>query len=575
VQQSDSDGGLSTALLKPVLFAWAVVFLWLIATRVYNPDEFEALHQGWLLFTGEVQYVDFNSNHPPILFQLLRLLHYVSHKPTVLLHLARMISVAAAIATLFFVYRIGCSVFDKTAARWAVIVFAINATLWEWMVEIRTDTLLVPVWLAAISLVVDARRPNALRAVLVGLLMGTACWINQKVVLHAAPLGIFMILGGGGGHWKPKDWVLSVLVSLIPAVVVLEHAASLGALGSLIENNFLGGGEMVMADPFVSSRDLTQQAVFRHDFGWVVLSFISFLCLSNRMFACRNEQRFVFLGTLWMLLTFFWTPGPFGYYMMSVFPLASIIVGGFLSGLPWGSMIHQYRARVVICFIAYCLFPLGWLVWFVQPTNRYQREVISVGMMLTDNESKVLDLSACLINRSNSYPFHTRQTKAERKRFAHMLPALIPEVKRNGCDLMFKYDRTDPMPGAVDVWQPGTWDTLSHQFVRICGPIHVPGYDSIDPVNESEIEIELWFDGNYETRTSGLLIDHEPFTGDLALEAGMHTVTLAEPGQRIQIVSTDYRKRGVLPSDSERSHEFLYAYWTQRPRHCWIWQLFD
>ena len=43
------------------------------------------------------------------------------------------------------------------AARWTVIVYAVNATFWEWSTEIRTDFLLVPLWLIGVSLLFSPR----------------------------------------------------------------------------------------------------------------------------------------------------------------------------------------------------------------------------------------------------------------------------------------------------------------------------------------------------------------------------------------------------------------------------------
>ena len=86
--------------LRPwIVLSFAVLLLvkgWLSYTRYFNQDEFETLHQGWLISQGAVQFRDFQSNHPPLGFELLGLFSHVTDDPRVLLWLGRTATLGGA-----------------------------------------------------------------------------------------------------------------------------------------------------------------------------------------------------------------------------------------------------------------------------------------------------------------------------------------------------------------------------------------------------------------------------------------------------------------------------------------------
>ncbi len=90
--------------LRPWIVTSLVVLLlakgWLSYTRYFNQDEFETLHQGWLVSQGAVQFRDFQSNHPPLAFELLGLLNHATDDPRTLLWLGRTATFCGALLTL-------------------------------------------------------------------------------------------------------------------------------------------------------------------------------------------------------------------------------------------------------------------------------------------------------------------------------------------------------------------------------------------------------------------------------------------------------------------------------------------
>src|SRR5690606_3033688 len=136
---NDGKPDLSQRLLWPALLLFGAMKVWLTWTRYLNQDEFETLHQGWLIFQGAVPYRDFSSNHPPLAYIVLGWLNVLTDDPIALIRWGRALTLAAAALVLYFVYRIARDVFSPAAGRWAAIVYAVNATFWEWSTEIRTD----------------------------------------------------------------------------------------------------------------------------------------------------------------------------------------------------------------------------------------------------------------------------------------------------------------------------------------------------------------------------------------------------------------------------------------------------
>ena len=229
----------SKKLFWPAIAILVMAKFWFSFTRYLNQDEFETLHQGWLIFSGAVQFRDFNSNHPPIAFSVMGLLNYLTSDPVVLIYLGRIVTLLASFASLFFIHRISKSVFDDRAARWSVIAYCLNVTFLEWSIEIRSDFALVPLWLAGVYLFVSqAKDFTYRRALMVGVFLGLAFWANQKVVFHVVPLGIFMLLGGVHKTWKLKHTAVALSGSILCCILFLAQAHYIGSLNHMFQHNF-------------------------------------------------------------------------------------------------------------------------------------------------------------------------------------------------------------------------------------------------------------------------------------------------------------------------------------------------
>ena len=529
-----------------------VVFMlvkgWLSYTRYFNQDEFETLHQGWLIHQGAVQFRDFQSNHPPLAFELLGWLNYVTDDPRTLLRLGRTATWLAAVLTLGLVAWISQLVYGGRAAAWSVVVYAWNATFWEWSSEIRTDFLLVPLWLAAMGVLLSERpRKTAWRMLIVGLLLGTAFWVNQKAILPSLPVGLYLLRERR--PWQERRrallWVLAG--GLLPTLLVVGRIWSSGAWDYLVQHNFVGAWALVQQAPYAGFRRFTLWAAWnaRRGFRRAVES-----GTAGRLEGAAGPSAPLHRATaLWMLATLLLTPGPFPYYLLSVFPLFAVLVAGWLARcqprwIDWVAAAPSTRRWLITAAVVwFALFPLLRLTRLLRPTNRYQIEVLGLAHTVTDSTTPVFDGAGSLMTRPDAYPFHWVLWESERRRLrSGQLPPLVATLRQNGCRLVIDTYRLHDLP-------PAERAELDRHFVSFWGPIRLPGWDSQQPVGRQPVRFELWYDGLYEANRPDVLLDDQPLSVPRRLAAGWHTVSLGSGAGRVQLRDTSRTRHLQLPPD--------------------------
>lgn len=512
--------------------------------RYYGQDELESIHQGWLRFAGFRQFLDFNSNHPPLFFSLLGTLNHFTDDPVRVLLLGRLVTLASSIAQLFLIHRIAREAYGARAGRWAAIVYALSATFIEWSVEMRTDALVVPLWLGAFLLAIreDAARARS-RLFAVGLLMGLAFWTNQKVVYHGAPLAIFVLLGGPRRAWGWRDLWLPAFGFLLPAAWVLGAAALEGSLDAMIAHNFVGAAGLTASDPYASWRPVTMRHTLARDTGFVLLGALSLAWALGWWRASTRTQRLITASALWIAASFFFTPGPFHYYLLSVFPMIAVTAGGFLDAQRLAPDASGARRAIVAALVVlYAVPPVVRLAKFAPPTNGFQKEVIGLAARITDPGTPVFDGVGALVQRPDAYGFHWILWADELRRYAQGdLPPLVATLRAGGARLVLQTYRIERLPKS-------DLAALFHQFPRLWGPLRVAGYDSGDArVGPEAHSFELWYDGMYDVVPEGTEIDGAPAVGPVRLRAGRHEARLPGSPARVILRDAAWRERATLP----------------------------
>jgi hypothetical protein len=534
----------SRKLFWPAICVLVLIKLWLSFTRYLNQDEFETLHQGWLIFSGAVQFRDFNSNHPPIAFTLVGLPNYLTSDPIVLVYLGRLLTFIASLISLALIYGISKSIFDERAARWAVIAYCMNVTFWEWSIEIRSDFAMIPLWLAGVYLFVSQpKSPSNTRALLIGVFLALAFWANQKVVFHAVPLGLFMLLGGVHKSWKLQHTAIALVGSLICCAGFIAHAHFTGNLPHMFQHNFEGAWTLVLSSDYAKFRNRTILHALKYDPVFVVAGLLA----ATWAIGTRRTRLTVFAGisTFWMIITLFLTPGPFQYYLTSVFPFFAVVIGGWAAHLETKlAEIRppaQVRTRVALALAVFAACPMIRFAKLLTPTIGYQLQVVRLIHQITDDNTSVFDGAGTQLNRPDAYPFHWVLWKGELERYAagadergednvsDSMPRIFPLLVENKCELVVDTYRVARLPKEDQT-------LLFANFVTWWGPIRVPGFDSINSVGREPIEFELMHAGEYESEQANLIIDGKPWVSGGPLTAGFHTIALAkEEPQRVRL----------------------------------------
>lgn len=535
--------GPSRVLVGLALAVGVAAKLLLSWNRYFNQDEFEYLHQGWLLHMGRLQYLDFNSNHPPFFFELLSRLNFLISDPVALLRAGRMLTLVSTGVQLLLVWAIARGIFGTRAGRWALVAYATSATFLEWSTEIRSDSLMVPLWLAAVFLLLTpARMRNSYRLFAIGLFLGSAFWSNQKVVYLALPLGVLLLFGGPDRAWRPLELGWAALGAILPTVVCFASAALAGNLAELLRHNFAGAAALAALDPYRQFRPLVLRHLITRDTGLIVLAALAAGWAFARWRSQTRRGRYILLAALWGGVTFFLTPGPFHYYLLSVLPMVVVLVAGFLATREW---LQSSAWRPAVLLLLLIVAPVFRLVRFVKPTNEFQLQVIRLGTDLTTPETAVFDGVGTLIQRPDAYGFHWVLWSPEVARYWRgELPPAAATVRSGGGRLVLLTYRVLALP-EFDL------RALLRQFPRLWGPICVPGFDSGPPGPESpaSMSFQLWYEGDYEVFPRGASVDGRPVDGLVHLLAGEHSARLPVGEYRIVIRDASYRQKIRLPPE--------------------------
>jgi hypothetical protein len=538
---------LSQRLIWPAIALWLTAKGWLTFTRYFNADEFECLHIGWLLHQGKRLFVDFKANHPPLVFEALSLLNYVTSDPLTLLLLARVARFVCNVLVFWLVWRIARDVFGPRAARWAAIVFATSAICLEYSTQVRVDMFMLPLWLGGIAVLVDRAEWNGSRRLLcAGLLAGLAFCANQKVVLLGIPCALFALIGCGEGRLRLRDILIGLAGALLPVGFYLAKAAHNGTLSAFLSGVFATGADLVSEGGYAGEEWDTIQAGLTRDGGLLLLTAAALLWGARRWRRLDRRQWFVLISCPWLCATLFMTPCPLTYYLECLFPLFAVLVGGFLASRHLNvPMMRRKRAAMAFVCLLWLALPGARLVElasnFAISSMDFQRQVIRLGTELTDGHHAVFDGAGTTIVRPDAYGFHWVLWKQERALLhTGQMPRIIPELRKNECRLLIETWRIGnlPEPERSELWR---------HFVQLWGPVFVPGFDSLNPVGEEETEFELWYDGTYELDPPRLVIDAVERKDCVNLTAGRHKVRVPGGSARVQIREASYRKRLTLP----------------------------
>lgn len=158
-----------------------------IPGRGIDPDEFEHLHAGFLVFRGEVPYRDFFEHHGPLFYYALLPLFRLFGPELAVLWWGRLVMGLCSLATLALAARIARQVGGPPAGLIAATLLAATSIFHAKGIELRPD---VPATLLITGCVALALESQAAwkRWILIGTLAGLATLFTQKSIVVVAGL---------------------------------------------------------------------------------------------------------------------------------------------------------------------------------------------------------------------------------------------------------------------------------------------------------------------------------------------------------------------------------------------------
>jgi uncharacterized membrane protein len=179
---SDSNGSLNPRLergTKIILFASIAVRAFLTFHRALGPDEFQHLHNAWMIHLGFLPYRDFWDNHTPLMPYLLAPILSAIGEGTGAVLVARAILSITGLGILWIVYKITKTLLDKSTALIAITLLSISEIFLQKSIEVRPDQMLVLFWMGSVWMCI--RIPP--RYLIGGVLLGIAFLFSPKALL--------------------------------------------------------------------------------------------------------------------------------------------------------------------------------------------------------------------------------------------------------------------------------------------------------------------------------------------------------------------------------------------------------
>jgi hypothetical protein len=190
-------------------------------------DEFQFLHEGWLVAQGQRQYVDFWDDHGPLLPLLCSIFYRLGGSgDAAALFFHRSLILAALVANAFFVRAIAQRVRpgDAFFAGLALAIYAAAPLLAHKGIEVRSDNLLALSFAAALWLWLRACAERSVRGfALAGLALGTGFLATQKaVLLGVAFVAMFAVASAAERRFAWREIAAFGIASVaVPAALAL------------------------------------------------------------------------------------------------------------------------------------------------------------------------------------------------------------------------------------------------------------------------------------------------------------------------------------------------------------------
>ncbi len=130
--------------LQCLLFCIVSVYVVLIHTRNLNNDEYEHMHNAWLMLEGVIPFFSIEMMHMPLLEWIVALVIEITGENVIIVNILRHVMFFTSMISLYLIYFITVNLFHrKTVAYIALILLSTNFVWLRKSFEIRPDNIML------------------------------------------------------------------------------------------------------------------------------------------------------------------------------------------------------------------------------------------------------------------------------------------------------------------------------------------------------------------------------------------------------------------------------------------------
>lgn len=307
-----------------------IIGYYLFWIRTFNYDEFESIHAGWKILTGEKIYEEFHEIHHPVLYYLLACIIRIFGNTLVSIYVSCFFIFLLSVGTIFYTYRLAEHIFDRDTA----ILSSLLLPLIPWFTlsafEVRPD---VPMLLFSIASIYYLYQfldnSKYLSLYISAICLGVSFLFLQKAIFFIALITGILIYQFCKKEISLKD--ISIYAILISAIYIIF----------LVFISFITSMESYFFFCFEFIRHRTEHIGHAENIGSILdevlqadrLIWIIIPAYATVLAFCHltRKQWVIAIAALWLLLTVFIVSVPYDHYYLPAMVFFVIIISyGFV-----------------------------------------------------------------------------------------------------------------------------------------------------------------------------------------------------------------------------------------------------
>jgi len=479
--------------------------------RYFNEDELEHLHVGYLIYSGQVPYVDFFEHHLPMFHYIMSPFFKYIESAKEFIFFMRWSMFLIVIFIFLLTFKIAATIFDKETGWLSLFFLSSNLLFFEKSLEIRPDVPQTLFWLISLYFIIEGlRRERYLFYIGSGLLLGFAFTFTQKTVYLLPPLFvtffIWIILGSFGKNCfrRIKFFMVFSISFFFPILVLFAYFYFIGAFEEFFRWNFviatLWQREIYPWEYML--RTMRQNSPFWiFGLGYIVVYFLKKIPKWDK----SPETLIMPLSVFFLFVAMLLTSGPYRQTYLPILPVVAIFSGRCLSlGIATLKEVTNREAILIPCilifFSALSLPPIVETAGETEVGNHRQLNIIDFVHRITNPNDSVFDGWGYAFKRPPAFYYHMLSVgvvnmmgKDSREK------KIIKSIKDNNTKAMiYDYRVRKYLPESVQYFLKANFISINYLDVRVVGRIL-----DHDLIESSRGSFELISDAYYRINVTG------------------------------------------------------------------------